>query len=388
MNEKRDGDKAAAEQVEPATTSEKLDSDMSVDESKVKTNKIRKATNAILIVATVMFVFHLIADRFIPSTDLGRVRAFVVPISPQVSGEIIDILVTPNSLVKEGAVLAKIDPLDYEIALETAQQKLKQAGQNMGAQTANVAAAQAKVTNAIANYKNAQVQSKRIFAMVEKAVMSQADADNARAELTSAEAGVAAAKADLAKAEERLGAEGENNTNVKSALLALQQAELNLQRTEIRAPTDGGASNFRLKEGVFASAGQPLMTFISSEDVWIEAYFRENSLGNMKPGDEVEFALDYVPGKVFTGKIGNIDYGVDWGQSEQTGKLAQVSGQSGWLRQSQRFPVTITISGEATKGLRRVGGQADVIVYTSDSGIFNLFGKAWIRLVSWFSYAR
>ncbi|AQS39170.1 multidrug resistance efflux pump [Shewanella psychrophila] len=386
MSEKREGNDTdiAPELVEPTQTS----IDTNVDASRAKTNKIRKATNIILGVATVMFVFHLIADRFIPSTDLGRVRAFVVPISPQVSGEIIDIVVTPNTLVKAGALLAKIDPLDYEIALETAQQKLKQAGQNMGAQTANVAAAQAKVTNAIANYKNAQVQSKRIFAMVEKAVMSQADADNARAELTSAETGVAAAKADLAKAEERLGAEGDNNTNVKSALLALQQAELNLQRTEIRAPTDGGASNFRLKEGVFASAGQPLMTFISSEDVWIEAYFRENSLGNIKPGDEVEFALDYAPGKVFKGKVGNIDYGVDWGQSEQTGKLAQVSGQSGWLRQSQRFPVTIIMSGEETKGLRRVGGQADVLVYTSDAGLFNLFGKTWIRLVSWFSYVR
>lgn len=384
MSEKQEDDKGVLESSEPAQ-SEVMSS---VDESRAKTNKIRKVTNIILILASAMFVFHLIADRFIPSTDLGRVRAFVVPISPQVSGKIIDIIVTPNTFVNEGEVLAKIDPLDYQIALETAQQKLKQAGQNMGAQTANVAAAQAKVTNAVAKYNNAKVQSKRIFAMVEKAVMSEAEADNARAELTSAKAGVAAANADLAKAEERLGAEGENNTNVKSALLALQQAELNLQRTEIRAPTDGAASNFRLKEGVFASAGQPLMTFISSEDVWIEAYFRENSLGNMKPGNEVEFALDYAPGKVFKGKVGNIDYGVDWGQSEQTGKLAQVSGQSGWLRQSQRFPVTIIMSGEETKGLRRVGGQADVMVYTSDGGLFNLFGKMWIRIVSWASYAR
>ena len=384
MSEKREDKETTQEQVEPAQTSIQAN----VNDSRAKTSKIRKATNIILAVATVMFIFHLVADRFIPSTDLGRVRAFVVPISPQVSGEIIDILVTPNTLVKQGDLLAKIDPLDYEIALQIAQQKLKQAGQNMGAQTANVAAAQAKVTNAIANYKNAQIQSKRIFAMVEKAVMSQADADNARAELTSAKTGVAAAKAELAKAEERLGAEGENNTNVKSALLALQQAQLNLQRTDIRAPTAGGASNFRLKEGVFASAGQPLMTFISSEDVWIEAYFRENSLGNIKPGDEVEFALDFAPGKVFKGKVGNIDYGVDWGQSEQTGKLAQIPGQSGWLRQSQRFPVTIIISGEETKGLRRVGGQVDVLVYTSDGGLFNLFGKVWIRLVSWFSYVR
>ncbi|MGS0726443.1 HlyD family secretion protein, partial [Shewanella sp. 0m-11] len=85
---------------------------------------------------------------------------------------------------------------------------------------------------------------------------------------------------------------------------------------------------------------------------------------------------------------GSIDYGVDWGQSEQTGKLAQVSGQTGWLRQSQRFPVTIVLPVDEAVGLRRVGGQADVIVYTSDNSIINLFGKFWIRVVSWFSYVR
>ncbi|QQX81649.1 HlyD family secretion protein [Shewanella sp. KX20019] len=365
--------------------SSQAESSQAVDK---KSNKIRQATNLILIIVSVLFVFHLIADRFIPSTDLGRIRGYVVPISPQVSGEIIEILATPNTFIQAGDVLAKIDPTDYVIALEQAEQSLKKAGQNVGAQTANVAAAQAKVTNAVANYKNAQVQSKRIFTMVEKQVMSQADADNARAELTKAEAGVASAKADLAKAKERLGSEGENNTNVQSALLSLEKAQLNLQRTSIIAPTDGVASNFRLKEGIYANAGQPIMTFISSEDVWIEAYFRENSLGNITAGDKVEFALDYAPGQVFKATVGSIDYGIDWGQSEQTGKLAQISGQTGWLRQSQRFPVTIVLSKEEAVGLRRVGGQADVIVYTKDSSLINLFGRAWIRIVSWFSYVR
>ncbi|QLE84797.1 MULTISPECIES: HlyD family secretion protein [Shewanella] len=376
----------ATTEAEPSTSVQPTDADTQA--SQAKTNKIRKATNYLLIFATTMFAFHLIADRFIPSTDLGRVRAFVVPISPQVSGEIVDILVTPNTLVQEGEILARVNSSDYEIAVNTAEQKLKQAGQNMGAQTANVTAAQAKVTNAIANFKNAQVQSKRVFAMADRGVMSQADADNARASLTSAEAAVAAAKADLAKAEERLGMEGDNNTQVKSALLALQQAQLNLQRTDIRAPTAGTASNFRLKEGVFANKGQPLMTFISVENVWIEAYFRENSLGNMNAGDKVEFALDYAPGKVFQGTVGSIDYGIDWGQNEQVGKLATVSGQTGWLRQSQRFPVTIVFDEDQAKGLKRVGGQADVIVYTKDDGLFNLIGKAYIRIVSWLSYVR
>ncbi|MCT7941870.1 HlyD family secretion protein [Shewanella holmiensis] len=353
-----------------------------------KNLNIRKVTNIILLVVFGIFIFHLIADRFIPITDLGRVRGFIVPITPQVSGEIIKISVSPNTPVKKGDVLAQINPIDYEIALQTAEQNVTKAGQNMGALTANVTASEAKVTNAQANLKNAQVQSKRIFAMVKKGVMSEADADNARAELTSAEAGVASANADLAKSKERLGSEGDNNTNVKSALLALEQANINLQRTKIIAPSDGVAANFRLKEGVYAAAGQPVMTFISAEDVWIEASFRENSLGNMKPGDTAEFALDFAPGKIFKGKVAFIDYGVDWGQNEQNGKLAQTAGQTGWLRQSQRFPVTIKFDDDVAKGFKRVGGQADVIVYTDDSSVVNVFGRFWIRLISWLSYVR
>ena len=145
-----------------------------------KNLKIRKVTNIILLVVFGIFIFHLIADRFIPITDLGRVRGFIVPITPQVSGEIIKISVSPNTPVKKGDVLAQINPIDYEIALQTAEQNVTKAGQNMGALTANVNASEAKVTNAQANLKNAQVQSKRIFAMVKKGVMSEADADNAR----------------------------------------------------------------------------------------------------------------------------------------------------------------------------------------------------------------
>ncbi|WP_394132812.1 HlyD family secretion protein [Shewanella maritima] len=353
-----------------------------------KTNKIRKATNIILAVVFSVFVFQLVADRFIPLSDLGRVRGYVVPVTPEVSGEVVEISVIPNQLVQENDVLARINPKDYEIALSKAEQTVTRAGQNMGALTASVSAAEAKVKSAEANYENAKVQSERVFEMVKTGVMSQAEGDNARAELTSAEAGVASAQADLAKAVERLGAEGENNTNVKSALLELEQAQINLERTYIRAPSQGVASNFRLKEGAYAAAGQPIMTFISADDIWIEASFRENSLGNINPGDKVEFALDYAPGKVFQGEVAYIDYGVDWGQNEQTGKLAKPSEQTGWLRQSQRFPVTIKFDPEVAKGLKRVGGQADVIVYTDENGLLNVLGKLWIRIVSLFSYVR
>ncbi|MFO6422918.1 HlyD family secretion protein [Motilimonas sp. KMU-193] len=353
-----------------------------------KTNKIKKITNILLLVLVLMFLFHLIADRFIPSTDLARVRGYVVPISPQVSADVIEILAKPNQLVQAGEVLVKLDPTDFEIALKQAEEGVEQAKQGVGAQTASVASAQARVTEAQANLVNAQAQYNRIASLADKGVVSKSEQDNSKAALSSARAGLASAKAELERVKEQLGGEGEDNSQLQSALLALEKAQLDLSRTQITAPSNGGVSNFKLEAGYRANVGQPLMTFISADEIWLEAYFRENSLGNLKPGDEVEIALDFAPGKVFAGKISHIDYGIDWGQVEQAGKLAQVSKQSGWLRETQRFPVTIVFSDDAAKGVLRVGGQADVIAYSEDASLLKPIGKLWIRILSWLSYVR
>jgi len=353
-----------------------------------KPNKVRKITNYLLMSVVVLLLFSIVSDRIIPTTDNARVKGYVVPIKPQVSGQVLDILVSANQPVNEGDVLVKLNPADYEIAVAQAEQNLEIAGQNVGAQTAAIAASQARLTSANVDLENVKLQSNRILEMAERGVVSKSDADQARANLASARANVVNAQADLDKAKQQLGADGEDNSQIKAALLALEQAQINLERTVIKAPTVGGVSNFSLSEGFYASAGQPLMTFVSTESIWIEAYFRENSLGNIEAGDVVAVALDFAPGKVIKGKVTSVDWGVDWGQNDQAGKLAQANNQTGWLRQTQMLPISIEFDHAEASGLLRIGGQADVIVYSGDNFIFNTIGKLWIRFVSMMSYVR
>ncbi|MCK6263521.1 HlyD family secretion protein [Vibrio sp. ZSDE26] len=353
-----------------------------------KGNRVRKITNYLLVGVASILLFSIVSDRIIPSTDNARVKGYVVPIKPQVSGQVLDILVQSNQPVKEGDVLVKLNPADYDIAVQQAEQNLEIAGQNVGAQTAAIAASQARLTSANVELENVKLQSNRILAMAERGVVSKSEADQARANLATARANVINAQADLDKSKQQLGADGEDNSQIKAALLALEQAQINLERTVIRAPTEGGVSNFSLSEGFYASAGQPLMTFVSTESIWIEAYFRENSLGNIEAGDDVEVALDFAPGKVIKGKVTSVDWGVDWGQNNQAGKLAQANNQTGWLRQTQMLPISIEFNHEDAQGLLRVGGQADVIVYSDDNFVFNSIGKLWIRFISVMSYVR
>lgn len=220
-----------------------------------------------------------------------------------------------------------------------------------------------------------------------KGVISKSDEAKVASEVDRARADVARAKADLSKAETRLGEEGTNNPRVRQAYVNLRKASLDLARTEVRAPSDGAVLNATFSKGQYASAGQPLMTFLDTRLVWLESYIRENSLGHVEPGDEVEISLDKAPGKVFKGKVESVTSGVSWNKSGQSASaLPTISVQEGWMRDAQRFPVVITFSDDSSKGYRLEGGQADVVIYTGDNFLLNGIGWFQIRLMSYLSY--
>ena len=256
----------------------------------------------------------------------------------------------------------------------------------MGAGLASVAAAETQLANAKTERAYVLRQSDRILKLEAKGVISAIEADKVRTAIEKAELNVANATARLQEEKTKVGIEGDENPRMRKALADLREAQLNLNRTTVRAPSKGGATNFAIDVGHYAVAGQPLMTFISTNGSWVEAYMRENMLGNIKAGDEVELVLDVAPGRVFKGRVASTGYGVDWGQTNNAGQLPTISTTRGWLRDPQRFPVNIEFVDDKTKGLKRVGGQVDVVVYTSNNWVMN--GIAWlsIRLTSLVSY--
>jgi multidrug resistance efflux pump len=353
-----------------------------------KPDPVTRTTLIVLAVCVLLFVWYLLADRFVPYTDIARVEAFVVPVVPQVSGTVIKVDTGLNQIVKQDQVVVQIDPNDYKLAVQQAEANLDKAGQEVGAGAAAVSSASAKLTDSQAKLVQAQLdfdRVERIFAQDAGAV-SKAERDKTRTALDQAKSQVAGAEAELQKAKEQLGSEGEENPKIKAAISALKQARIDLERTVMNAPSLGVVTDVRIDEGHYAGAGQPLMTFISATDVWIQANMRENSIGNIKVGDSAEISLDVAPGRVFPGKVTSIGYGVGKGRSESLGALRIIEGQQGWLRDAQRFPVIIEFTDDSVLGLRRVGGQADVTVYTGDNWLLNALGWFWIRLMSVLSY--
>jgi len=351
------------------------------DKKDKPTDPVRKWTLITLGACVILMLFYLVADRVTPFTSQARVNALVVPIAAEVSGTVTDVAVTSNQVVETGDLLFRIDQQRYALAVETAEANLESARQATRASSAEVDAAQAKIITANASRQSAEqdaVRLRRIKAE-DAGAISDRRLEIAENALAAALGNVAAAKAGLTRAQEALGETGDANTKVLQAQAALDQAQLDLSHTAVLSPDHGVITDVRVDRGNFAQAGAPLMTFLATHDVWIQADFTENNLGNIKTGDKVEIVFDALPGSVVKGTVRTTGFGVNV-DSAPLGSLPTIDNDRAWLRDAQRFSVLIDFelpSAGDRLGIR-VGAQTSVIVYTGNGWIMNAL--AWIKM--------
>ena len=355
-----------------------------------KQDPVKKITKYVLAVVIVVFVWYIFADRYAPFTDHARTKTLVVPLTPQVSGYLTEINVEQQSVVSKGELLFQIDKEQYELKVKRAKAQMDNVAQQVGALTATVKSAAGRLGVAKAQLDRAQRNFDRTQLVLKKnpGALSQADLDQTETTLAQAVERVSSAEADLEKAKQQLGTSGEENAQLRDAIIALEQTEYDLEQTSVYAPSNGVIESFNLYVGYYAQAGKPLVTFIPDNTAWIQADFRENNITNMNKGDEIEFSLDALPGEVFEGVVKSIGYGVSYGEKNDKGNLPKVSDTQSWLRDPQKFPVIIEMKNRNEIGVIRSGGQADVIVYAGDSFILNAIGWIQIRISSLLSYVR
>jgi multidrug resistance efflux pump len=206
--------------------------------------------------------------------------------------------------------------------------------------------------------------------------------------LDAAEAQVKQSQAALEQARQALGPQGTDNPQIREALAALEQARLDLSRTTLRAPGDGVVTNRQLTVGQFATAGQPALTFLDARLVWLNAFFRENSLEFITPGTRAEVVLDVLPGRVLPARVESLGWGVSEGDMDPaTGLPKARQGSGGWLAPAQRFPVQLAFETEGgpPDGMR-YNARASVILYTGEHPIANALAWFWIRLIAVLTY--
>lgn len=253
------------------------------------------------ILIPLIIIFGVIVGYFIisnsakyESTEDAYVETHTVQIAPKVSGQVIEMYVTDNQKVKEGDLIAQIDPIDYQAKLSEITARydsalLKQKGAKAFFEAANSQIALAK--------KNLE----RYTELYKSGAASKLEFDNAKTAYDNAQASLVQAKESILSKEENRVADAD----LKQLAALKRQAELALSYTKIYAPQSGSVTNKNIEKGAFVVMGQPLCVIVP-EKVWIVANFKESQLRNMKPGQEVEIKVDTYPDKKFKGKVDSI----------------------------------------------------------------------------------
>ncbi|MFT5115909.1 MAG: multidrug resistance efflux pump [Parasphingorhabdus sp.] len=354
---------------------------------------VKRGGMVIAVLIILSLAWYLVSDRLTPYTTQGRVQGYVIGVAPQVAGKVIEVYAKNNERVEAGQALFKIDPSQYEIELEKAQSDYANALRQVEAGDAGVDATRANLESAQANLVKAKKDTARLERLHkdDPGTISTRRLEASRATLGQSQAQVKSAAAQIEQAIQNKGGNSrEKNTILRTARTAVETAELDLDRTVVKAADRGVITDLRVDVGYYASTGTPVLTLISLNDVWVQAEYTENNLGHLKAGTPVEILFDSLPGSVYAGKITNIGLGVSSGQAPAAGTLPTVDNNRDWLRQSQRFQVLVHFDVRQKQELMtqlRIGGQASVMAYSERASMTRTLARLYIRAMSIFSYA-
>lgn len=369
------------EEIDPSGTEDK-------DQEK-KHSKVRKISILLMSLILLLWSYYIISDRLVPYTNLGTVKAYVIPITPRVSGHITRSYVGLHEIVQPGDTLFQLDPRPFELAIRKAEAAIDQAGLVLNTNAAGVKAAAARLGVARANMEQAERNYNRVKAILEKNpnAISESQVDQIEVSYIRAQEEITSAEAEIYRAVQQLGPEGRDNPKLKLAYYDLEQAHLNLSYSTIVASNMGVIESYNVEDGFFVAPGQAIATLLPNTNIWVEADMKENNLSRMKIGQEVELSFDLQPGKIFKGRVRSIGYAAQTDKINRGG-LPEVKNKSGWLRDPQRFPVIVEINKRELEGKLRVGAQVDVVVFATDNSLMKALAKLRIRINSLFSILR
>lgn len=251
---------------------------------------------------------------YAPWTRDARVRADVIAVAPDVGGLVVDVAVADNQVVRKGDVLFTVDPARYRIAVQQARAALA-ATRTERAEKRAVAQRRAALDSTVVSSESRQ------------SAQSTADAADARA---------------------------------RQAEATLAAAELDLERTRVRAPADGWVTNLTVRPGSFAVAGHPMLAVVDARSFRVEAYFEETKLGGVRPGASVDVSL-MSGGARLAGHVASIARAI--GDPEVEGLLSNVNPTFHWVRLAQRIPVRITLDAVPAGMTLSAGMTATVTIH-------------------------
>lgn len=297
------------------------------------------------------------------STDNAYVHQDKVAVSAEVGGQILEVFVADDAEVKAGDLLFRIDPAPFRIQVAQADAAIATAQANATALENSSDLTGTAISAAREDIGFAQARLDRQAALWARGFTTKADYEAAQHQLAQAREELRSAQARRSEAAAKL-ATGAQVPGVLPGVAAgraqRQAAELNIRRTEVRAPIAGRVTQAdRLQKGQQVVSGLPVATIVATGSSYIEANFKETELADMAVGQPAEITFDAYPGVKLKGRVASIGAGT----GSEFSVLPAQNATGNWVKVTQRVPVKIVLESRSPRPLI-AGLSTDVTVFT------------------------
>ncbi|QOR19551.1 EmrA/EmrK family multidrug efflux transporter periplasmic adaptor subunit [Haemophilus parainfluenzae] len=298
-------------------------------------------------------------------TEDAYVSGNQVMVSSQVAGNISKINVDNMDPVQAGDVLLELDDTNAKLSFEQAKSNLANAVRQISQLNYTVKQLKSAVRANEITLAQAQGNLNRRVQLVKDGAIDKESFQHAKEAVELAKANLTTSQNQL-EANQALLLDGplSEQPQIQNAVSNLKQAWLNLERTKIRSPIKGYVARRNAQVGQAVSVGGALMAVVTTDQMWLDANFKETQLTHMRIGQPVKIHFDlYGKDKTFDGKV----VGIEMGTGSAFSLLPTQNATGNWIKVVQRVPVRIQLDPQQlAENPLRIGLSATVKVNVSD----------------------
>jgi len=347
-----------------------------------------------------MAALILLLNVFAPSSSDLRVVKYAVPIVSQVRGRVIEVPVEEgNRPVKTGDILFRIDPTPYQLEVDMLQAQLVGTQGSQRELEEQAAGAQAKIDESLNKAREVSARLSLTLKRVEQyrelaksgagsrfdLETAEADALEQQNQLEGARAAEQQARASLRQVQQKLAARVKGEfSQVAQTRAQLETAKWNLEQTTTRSPCDCYVINLQLRPGGFVGqvAASQVMTLVEAGGQ-VVAFYNQNELHQVQPGNEVEFALKTLPGRIIKGKVDSIIWAMGQGQLPASGTIPMSTLAT---QPPGVYAVKFDIAPRDRELFLAAGAVGQAAIYTQYGAIIHVIRKVILRVGSYTNY--
>jgi membrane fusion protein (multidrug efflux system) len=335
-----------------------------------RTLRLLLMVGGILVVLVAALTFWLRGGRYV-SADDAYVRAAKLMVSTDVSGLVTAVDVREGQTVKAGDVLFRIDPKQFQIALENAKAQLQQTALNIEAMKQDYKRMQEDILAQQAQVELDQANFDRYAVLVRSESVSKANYDQARFTLAADKKKLESLKQQAQVQLARLGGNPDivvsEHPQYQQAKANVDEAQRQLDHTVVRAPFNGIVTQVdTLQPGTYLVSQTAALTntgavgLVATDNVWIDAHVKETDLTHVKPGDPVGIFVDTYPSRAWSGSVESISPA----SGAEFSILPAQNASGNWVKVVQRISVRIRVDRKPDDPILRAGMSVTVDIDT------------------------